>query len=149
MRSNNFSHSAWWPLTGRHRSASCNACHSGGQYSGTPTECYDCHQDDFEDEHSGGTPHDCTQCHSTSNWDADDGRATHDSFFPIFSGRHRNLWYSCEDCHPQGKNYSLYSCFGCHDSHKIPGARKKGLRPMSKGFTSFKIDGRDCLACHS
>jgi hypothetical protein len=33
-----------FPLTGAHRGVDCAQCHTGGQFSRTPTQCFSCHQ---------------------------------------------------------------------------------------------------------
>ena len=55
-------------LTGAHASVACAQCHTfNGQprYTGTPTDCYSCHQSNFEgstnpNHVSGNFPHDCS-----------------------------------------------------------------------------------------
>ena len=36
-----------FPLTGAHTNTTCQQCHSAG-YTGTPTECFACHQTDYQ-----------------------------------------------------------------------------------------------------
>jgi len=143
-----FNHSAVWPLTGAHRYTDCTECHIGGVWSGTPTLCYDCHREDYEDEHDSSTSHHCEECHSTSDWDDDSARATapfHDAVFPIYSGRHRNLWFSCRECHPNKKNPAIFTCGGCHSPGDHPAAvlKKAGRSP-----SVFRSNDRSCLFCH-
>ena len=59
-----------FPLTGRHRNASCADCHGDGVYAGKPTDCYSCHRSDYEhaENHLGRRPITCQQCHNTSRW---------------------------------------------------------------------------------
>ena len=143
-----FDHSSW-PLTGAHSGLDCNACHGDGQYEGTPTNCYDCHREDYDREHGSGsgTSHNCELCHNTNSWEDLRSAAagmSHEAVFPIYSGRHRNKWVSCKDCHPRAKNYSVVTCTGCHD----PGDHNRGRRKTNRGPSVFSSDGRTCLVCH-
>ncbi len=113
-----FNHAATaFPLTGAHTSASCLSCHASG-YAGTPTDCYACHQGDFEsaddpDHAAAGFNTQCAVCHSTANWSP--STWDHDQLFPIYSGRHRGEWNSCADCHVQSTNYAEFECILCHE----------------------------------
>ncbi len=143
-----YNHDSVWPLTGAHRYTNCTRCHTNGTWSGTPTLCYDCHREDYEDEHSSSTPHQCEECHNTSDWDDDSLRAgflDHDLLFPIHSGRHRNLWFGCEDCHPNKKNPAVFTCRACHSpgDHPASGLKKAGPTP-----SVFRSSDRNCLLCH-
>jgi hypothetical protein len=60
-----------FPLTGRHRSASCAQCHGDGVYQGKGTDCYSCHQRDYQSNSDHVRDHvrlTCQDCHSTSRW---------------------------------------------------------------------------------
>ncbi len=108
-----FNHSAW-PLTGRHRTLNCDACHAGGVFTGTPTDCFACHADDYNsqsDHVNGNFPTDCSQCHNTSSWgDAD--------FL------HPGITTGCDACHidqykattnpPHGPSGYPTTCEDCH-----------------------------------
>ncbi len=69
-----FDHGATaFPLTGAHTTVNCTQCHINNVYTGTPTACYACHQDDFEgvtdpNHVTNQFDHDCTVCHSTVDW---------------------------------------------------------------------------------
>ncbi len=59
-----------FPLTGAHASLTCDSCHANGRFAGTPTDCYSCHNMDFNnaknpDHILGKFPTDCASCHST------------------------------------------------------------------------------------
>ncbi|MBV9145546.1 MAG: hypothetical protein JO065_06495, partial [Acidobacteria bacterium] len=60
-------------LTGAHATLECSACHVGGRFQGTPTNCISCHQPDFNNAKNPnhvilGFPQTCSQCHSTTTW---------------------------------------------------------------------------------
>ncbi len=104
-----------FPLTGAHQNVQCNDCHTNGQYTGTPTDCYSCHQKDFDsttdpNHRQSNFSHDCTTCHSTSAWKP----ATFDhskTQFPL-TGAHRNV--QCIDCHSNGYANTPMTCISCH-----------------------------------
>jgi len=81
-----------FPLTGSHRRASCNACHTGGLFAGTPTRCAFCHDgSDLRAETSKPLDHvpssdQCDDCHDTVLWDQ-----------VVFD--HRSVMTACMGCH--------------------------------------------------
>ena len=137
-------HDQFFPLTGRHRNLDCEACHSNG-FAGTPTDCWSCHQADYNnaddpDHVAAGFPHECELCHTTSDWEGAEFREHDSLYFPIFSGRHRNEWSSCAQCHTNPNNFAVFSCFECHsraetdDEHDdVPG---------------YIYDSNACYECH-
>ncbi len=70
----NFDHNlTQFPLTGSHVQVACASCHTNG-YTGTPSDCYSCHQQNYQsttdpNHVSENYPQDCTLCHNTTNWD--------------------------------------------------------------------------------
>ena len=51
----------------------CAQCHVGGRYTGTPTDCYSCHQANYAgttnpNHQASAFPTQCQTCHSTSAW---------------------------------------------------------------------------------
>ena len=116
-----FDHNASsFPLTGAHVPLDCLDCHSAG-YVGTPADCYACHQAEydatFDPGHTAaGFPVDCITCHTTSAWEP--STWDHDILFPIYSGKHREEWNSCIECHEVPSNYSLYECIHCHEHNQ-------------------------------
>jgi hypothetical protein len=133
-----------FPLTGAHVTVSCAACHVGGQYQGTPTDCYFCHESDYNSaaspEHDGhGYPTNCAMCHSTapgwnSNWN-------HAVFFPIYTGRHRNEWTTCASCH-LNNDLSDFSCTHCHEH------RQSEMADQHDEVSGYVWESHACLQCH-
>jgi hypothetical protein len=128
-RNVNFDHSTTgFPLTGQHKNAACNSCHTDGQFNGTPTNCFACHAQD--DAHSGQFGVDCGSCHSTKGW----AGATfnhNNTGFPL-TGRHNSL--ACNSCHANGVFQGTpTNCYACHAQDDAHGGRF----------------GTDCAACHS
>ncbi|HKK20795.1 MAG TPA: hypothetical protein VJ983_04920 [candidate division Zixibacteria bacterium] len=112
-----FDHSTTsFPLTGAHVQVSCASCHSGG-YTGTPTDCYSCHQTEFvnttDPNHAqSGFSHTCTQCHTTTAWNP--ANFDHSSTGFALTGAHANT--SCLSCHSSGYAGTPTDCYSCHQS---------------------------------
>ncbi|NIT59562.1 MAG: hypothetical protein GWN00_26085, partial [Aliifodinibius sp.] len=110
-----FDHSqTQFPLTGAHILLECITCHASG-YTGTPTDCFSCHEDDFnsvsDPNHvQNNFSHDCLECHDTNAWSP----ATFDhsqTQFPL-TGAHLTL--ECLDCHSDGYAGTPIDCYSCH-----------------------------------
>lgn len=161
---NNFSHecnvchstSAWqpasfdhnqtqFPLTGAHITLQCLDCHSNG-YSGTPTDCYACHQNDYNNTNdpnhqAAGFPTDCRQCHGTSNWNQTTW--DHDNqYFPIYSGKHKEEWQICADCHVNPSNYAVFECIFCHEHNQ------QEMDDKHQGVSGYVYLSSACYDCH-
>ena len=105
-----------FPLTGAHRTAACESCHTGGRYADTPSACIACHQADYDRAQpphaaSGFAASACASCHSTTNWSG--SSFNHDATsFPL-TGAHRSQ--TCVSCHSDGVfNGKSTSCQSCH-----------------------------------
>lgn len=132
----NFTHTSAFPLTSGHSNLSCSQCHTSGSLGSIPSDCYSCHQSNYQ-----GAPNhvlsnfstDCRQCHNTSDWT----QAVIDhSFFPLTAG-HSNL--SCAQCHTSGSVGSIPSdCYSCHQDKY-----QTAPNHVSSGFS------HDCLGCHT
>lgn len=106
-----------FPLTGKHVNVNCSDCHESG-FSGTPTDCYACHQQDYESvqdpNHVAGNYNiDCTECHTTNGWE-DVINFNHSITQFELTGAH--LTTDCTNCHSQGYNGTPVDCFSCHES---------------------------------
>ena len=161
-----------FPLTGAHLTLQCVDCHSGG-YTGTPTDCYSCHQQDFntvtDPNHvANNFSHDCMQCHTTAAWSpaSFDHNQTQ---FPL-TGAHLTL--DCIACHAQGYSGTPTDCYSCHQqdfntvtdpnhvannfSHDCTQCHTTAAwSPASfdHNQTQFPLTGAhltlDCIACHA
>jgi hypothetical protein len=113
----NFSHAnTQFPLTGAHTSAPCVSCHAAG-YQNTPTDCYSCHQNDYnavtDPNHvQNNFDHDCTQCHSTTAWQPSTFNHANTQF-PL-TGAHTMT--SCVSCHATGYDNTPTDCYACHQN---------------------------------
>lgn len=134
-----------FPLTGAHVTVSCISCHATG-YTGTPTDCLACHESDYlsasNPNHPGaGFPTTCATCHTTTawspaNWDHDN------QYFPIYSGKHREKWDNCADCHVTPTNYAHFECIFCHEHNKT------SMDDKHKNENGYVYASTFCLQCH-
>jgi len=98
----NFTH-AFFPLVGGHEIKNCYACHSQQTFEGLNKKCSSCHLDTYQQTKNPnhqqlGFSTNCEDCHNISSWK--NATFDHDnSFFPIYSGKHKGKWNSCSDCH--------------------------------------------------
>ncbi len=138
-----FDHSTTkFPLTGAHITVPCTQCHTNNNYTTLPTDCYGCHQADFNGTNnpphvSSGFPTDCTVCHNTSSWT----NATfnhNNTAFPL-TGAHTTV--ACAQCHTNN-NYTTLptACYGCHQAD-FTGTNNPAH--VASGFPT------DCTLCHT
>jgi hypothetical protein len=110
----NYPHNVW-PLVGSHTTLSCTSCHTGTVYTGLPSECVDCHLDDYNattdpDHASAGFPTDCETCHQPTTWTGADFTHTYQ-----LVGVHATL--ECSSCHAGGVYAGTPTdCVGCHQA---------------------------------
>ncbi|MEW6072945.1 MAG: hypothetical protein AB1726_10200 [Planctomycetota bacterium] len=140
-----FSHPGW-PLTGAHRTLACEACHAGGVFTGTPTDCYACHADDYaaaaDPNHVAlNFPTSCEQCHSTRDWN--------DAVFD-----HAGIASGCVDCHLDDYQATTdpdhaasgfpTTCEDCHNTQNWNDATFDHDFPIDSG----PHGSLDCADCH-
>lgn len=138
-------HNAFYSLNGAHAliSSNCTACHQG-DYLNTPTTCFGCHQDDFgttinPDHESMGFPTDCATCHNESEWNPSSFQ--HDGlYFPIFTGKHKDKWNNCNECHQTPGNFVNFTCVTCHQNPET--------NDQHEGVGGYFYSSTACLACH-
>jgi hypothetical protein len=100
-------------LEGRHLDVSCESCHLDGVYTGTPTQCADCHwtrrQDDRFRLQLGAQ---CEQCHTPAAWTS--ARFDHGVMTTMpLNGAHQQL--ACQTCHENNSFLAAQSdCVSCH-----------------------------------
>ncbi len=126
-----------WPLVGAHQMVSCASCHAD-TYQNTPSECFDCHQDDYNqaqdpDHLSQGFPTDCTECHTELAWKP--ANFTHDQW-PLL-GAHQAV--NCNECHNDTFTNTPTDCIGCHEDDFI-----QGDNPDHRAANFSE----DCTGCH-
>ena len=118
-----------FPLTGKHTSVECQACHKNSQYAGTPSQCANCHADPAF--HAGLFTSDCSACHTSAGWVPAQFNSAHT--FPINHGDAN----TCRSCHPT--SLKAYTCFSCHDQASM--ASKHSHEGIS--------DITNCTRCHA
>ncbi len=133
-----------FPLTGAHQAVTCNSCHAGG-YTGTPSECFACHTDDYSaaspNHLAAGFPTTCQTCHSTTAWTP--ANWNHDAqYFPIYSGKHREKWDECLDCHINPSSFTAFECIYCHEHNQV---RMDDKHKEEQGYQYLSTA---CLGCH-
>ncbi len=134
-----------FPLTGAHRTQpACADCHVGGQFAGTPQDCYSCHRTEYEsvanpNHAAAGFPTNCESCHNTNQW----AGAQFSHAFPIYSGAHKqSIWQTCSTCHPNSSNFAVFTCLTCHEHSQSSMDSKHG------GVRNYVYNSLNCLSCH-
>jgi hypothetical protein len=132
-------------MLGAHATADCNRCHTSAsklRFENRRSDCYACHQSNFEATTSPnhkqlGFSTDCESCHSMSgrDWTAK-GKGFDHGFFPLVGGHN----IECTACHYDNYKENLSTkCDFCHsvsNSNPIPAHQTK--------FATY-----ECNACHS
>jgi hypothetical protein len=163
-----------FPLTGAHATVACQQCHVNGQFAGIPTDCYSCHEKDFNgttnpNHAQAGFPRQCAVCHTTVSWSG--AQFDHSKTpFPL-TGAHVKV--ACALCHVNNKFTNLSTaCVSCHlkdfngttdPNHVQAGfpqqcevchntASWSGARFDHNTFTKFPLTGAHvsvpCQQCH-
>ena len=126
-------------LTGKHTTTLCSACHVGGKFAGTPTDCYSCHTKEYAsatnpNHVAAGFPKTCATCHSTATWL---GATFNHTYFPMTHGQANSV---CTTCHINSNDYKIFTCTNCHlkpttDSHH-------------QGVRNYVYNSINCYQCH-
>ncbi len=136
----------FFPLTKGHAINDCASCHAGGDFMNTPTDCFACHQPDFQatispDHEVANFTTDCAQCHTTDpDWVPALYLAHDGQYFPIYSGAHEGEWSECVDCHTNPSNYAEFTCISCHANPETDN--------VHNGVSGYVYENTACLACH-
>jgi hypothetical protein len=131
----NFNHD-FFPLVGGHSGLDCTRCHTGGTFTKIPSDCFSCHQDDYQrapDHATLGFPTDCTGCHTVSAWEP----ASFTHRFPL-RGPHDE---SCGTCHNAGTT-TTFTCLVCHEHSKTR------MDDKHKEENGYSYDSQACYRCH-
>ncbi len=106
-----------YPLLGRHKRVSCQACHGNDVNRPLKRTCVACHENDDVHRSKNGT--ECKDCHSVSGWAKLSFDHDKDTDYPL-KGEHKSA--SCESCHRGRVDEELDdACVACHlgdDVHK-------------------------------
>ena len=141
-------HNEYYALNGAHATIAndCATCHNG-DYNNTPNTCVECHLDDYNNtnnpNHSTAQfPTDCESCHTENAWEP--STFDHDGqYFPIYSGKHREAWNQCMECHTVSGNFSVFSCIDCHEH-----SNQASLNDKHKEFQDYTYTSISCFSCH-
>jgi hypothetical protein len=136
-----------FPLQGAHVSLDCQMCHAlaapdAYTYVNTPTDCYSCHQADYQKttnpaHATAGFPTDCTQCHDQVAWTR--ARFDHASTGFALTGAHKPL--ACDRCHAGGVFTGLSpQCVSCHQNDY------NGTTDPAHAAAGFSTS---CTQCHN
>lgn len=129
----NFDHNRVFVLDGRHAELACEECHVNQVFSGTPTQCVQCHEE--PQIHLGLFGVQCEKCHSTQAWSP---ASLQSHTFPLNHGESGLV--SCETCHPT--TYVQYTCYGCHEHQEAKIIRKHA----EEGIRQPEL--ANCVECH-
>jgi len=135
----------FFPLTLGHDIQDCNECHTTSNFSDADPNCVTCHQDDYNgtnnpNHQAAQFPVDCVVCHTT-NPDWTPATFDHDGqYFPIYSGKHKDEWNECIDCHTDPNNFSTFSCFKCHGQSETNNDHSE--------VSGYTYNSNACLTCH-
>lgn len=132
-------HSTEFPLTGQHKTVSCEECHINGQFKGTPSKCQVCHwQRRQDDPYQTKLGVECARCHTPKGWAPANWNHTVETGFDL-SGSHRAI--ACDQCHKDLKfKGTSAACISCHESD-YNGAKDPDHK--AGGYS------RDCSLCHT
>jgi len=136
-------HNNYYLLEGAHVSIAnqCVLCHNGN-YNSTPNTCVGCHLNDYnqttDPNHTAAQfPTTCLNCHNQNAWSP----ANWNHSFPIYSGKHKNEWNSCSDCHTNPGDYSVFTCTtSCHPQSQTNNDHQ--------GVTGYSYNSAACYNCH-
>ncbi|MBL0158638.1 MAG: hypothetical protein IPP47_16260 [Bryobacterales bacterium] len=133
-----------FPLTGFHKTVSCNACHVGNVYKGTAATCEGCHMPDYSkatnnpNHVTAGFPKDCAVCHTTVQWKGAVFNHSTATKFPL-TGFHTTV--ACTACHVNNVfKGTVATCEGCHLKDYT---KTTNPNHASAGFS------KDCTVCHT
>jgi hypothetical protein len=137
-----FSH-AFFPLTQGHMVHDCAECHTSMDYNNTSTECFSCHEADYNSTtkpgHSFvGISNSCDECHTTSPGWTPAQFPDHSDYY-LLKGAHMTIASSCYECHNETFSNTPNTCFGCHVNEY-----NESLEP---NHVEAQIE-TECLNCH-
>jgi predicted CXXCH cytochrome family protein len=113
-----FNHATVFPLTGAHATLTCAQCHTNNNFTTLPTNCYGCHQTDWNgttdpNHATAGFPTTCDTCHTTTAWTG--ATFNHNNTpFPL-TGAHVGV--DCIKCHVNSVFAGTPTdCYSCHQA---------------------------------
>ncbi len=135
-RMSGFDHALVFPLDGKHAAIECVTCHANQRFTGTPTQCVQCHAE--PEIHAGLFGVECDACHTTAAWLP---ATLLEHSFPLRHGLEDNApATACATCH--ATSYAEYTCYGCHEHQPDETARKH----LEEGISAVELPA--CVECH-
>jgi hypothetical protein len=138
-----FDHSTTkFTLTGTHITTPCGSCHVNNNYQISYTNCYMCHQADFQkptnpNHVAGNFAHTCDQCHTTTVWTPSTFNHAN-TLFPLV-GAH--IAVPCGNCHVNNVYAGLHQ--NCIDCHQTDFNNAANPNHVAGNFSTT------CTTCHS
>ncbi len=135
----NFNHNIFL-LTLGHSTPKCIDCHTGNNYTTTPTDCYSCHQQDYQNttnpsHTTSNFSKSCLDCHTTNpGWKPTTFKHTS---FPLTLG---HSVPSCNDCHKGNYTSIATDCYSCHQTD---------YQTTTNPNHSTSNFSKSCLDCHT
>ena len=135
-----FNHNLF-PLKLGHSNVDCSKCHVNNNFTNTPTDCYACHQGNYNSAtnpvHSGGCfSTNCLLCHNTNpGWKP--VTLQHNNYFSLTLG-HSNV--ECSKCHVNNNCNVPTDCYSCH---------KQNYNATTNPVHTPGCYSTDCLKCHT
>ena len=150
---------ASFKLTGAHKSVTCQKCHAGNQFKGTPSTCAACHTK--PSSHGSAFSGTCSSCHATKAWLP--AKFDHSKTAFKLTGAH--LSATCQKCHKGGVTKGTpTACSACHTKPSSHGSAFSGTcsschatkawlpAKFDHSKTAFKLTGAHlsatCQKCH-
>jgi hypothetical protein len=139
-------HNNYYVLEGAHAPIAneCATCHNGN-YNNTPNTCAGCHMSDYnkttDPNHAVAQfPTACETCHTQTAWTP--STFNHDGlYFPIYSGKHRNQWNTCAECHTNPSNFTVFTCTtSCHPQSTTNSNHQE--------VSGYSYNSNACYSCH-
>jgi hypothetical protein len=132
-----------FPLHGAHMTTACLECHAS-VFVGTPTACNGCHMADYNATSSTNHvaaqfPTDCAACHNEDSWTP--ATFNFHPYFPIYSGRHDDVWNNCATCHTNPNDYGVFTCTDCHND-------QNDLADEHDEVSGYSYNSNACYSCH-
>jgi hypothetical protein len=146
-KANTYTHD-FFPLVQGHSIPRCNDCHGEAPYQKVSSDCWDCHEADYNQTTSPNHAEavfssDCASCHSLSPGWTPAKFTKHDAEnFPIYSGKHKGAWSSCSKCHTNESDYSSFSCTACHEHSK------SRMDSQHNDVRNYVYESNACYSCH-
>ena len=147
-----------FPMTGKHASLPCAACHEEGVYNKAPSSsCESCHT--TPTGHIDGISSNCDACHTLEGWKP---AATTHSELSLTGGHYGQ---ACRSCHASPDGNYTFASSTCESCHSKPALHFETAESCNKCHTAadwtqasfdhsfFQLTGAhldaECIQCHT